>query len=145
AGSWSFFFVRRRAVDPRRAVMGQVDQVEAMAPRPVHGQCGGRGQAHQGADAGTYRLVQQFQAAAAGDQGEATVSVDTFAGDGADQLVQGVMATDVFTAQTNLAAGVDEQGGMQRAAVACQLLLLTDALAQASQVFQRWQCCAAQG
>lgn len=118
--------------------MGQVDQVEAVAPRPLHGQGGRGGQAHQGADAGTYCLVQQFQAAATGDQGEATVSVDTFAGDGADQLVQGVMATDVFTAQTNLTAGIDEQGGMQRAAVACQLLLLTDALAQSGEMF-KWR------
>ena len=88
--------------------MGQVDQVEAMAPRPVHGQGGGGGQAHQGADTGAHRLVQQLQAAATGDQGEAPGAVDALAGEGADQLVQGVVAADVFAAQTNLALGVDE-------------------------------------
>ena len=125
--------------------MRQVDQVEAVAPRPVHGQGGGRGQAHQRVDAGAYRLVQQFQAAATGDQSKATQGVDTLSSDGADQLVQRVMTADVFAAQTNFAAGVDEQGGMQRAAVACQLLLLTDALAQPDQVFQWRQRCAGQG
>ena len=100
-----------------------MDQVEAMASRPFHGQCRGGGQAHQGADAGTYGLVQQFQAAAAGHQGEAAAGVDTFAGQCANQFVESVVAADVLAAQADLARRVDEQGGMQGAAVACQLLL----------------------
>ncbi|MNP18718.1 hypothetical protein D3C76_1112100 [compost metagenome] len=80
-----------------------MDKVEVVPARPFHGEGGRGGEADQGGQAGTHRLVDKFQAAAAGDHGESGAGVEAFPQQGADQLVQGVMAADVFTTQAHLA------------------------------------------
>jgi len=51
-------------------------------------------------------------------------------GEGAEQLVQGIVSTDILAAEAQRAGGVNKQSSMQRAGVAGTLLELTDALAQ---------------
>ena len=126
---------------PGRAVMGQVDQVQVVPARPLHGECRGGREADQGAEAGTHRLVDEFQAAAAGDHGETGARVKLVPQDGADEFVEGVVAADVFAAQRQFAAGVDEERGVQGAAAAREVLLGGDALAQVGQVLRRGSGC----
>ncbi|MNC47507.1 hypothetical protein D3C75_965710 [compost metagenome] len=116
-----------------------------MLARPLHGQRGGGRQADQAGDARAHRLVDQLQAAAAGDHHEALGRRDGRAGQRTDQLVQRVVPTDVLAAQADSAVVVDEQRGMHRTAVAGQGLRAGDALAQAGEMFGRWQRTARQG
>lgn len=114
--------------------MGLVDQVQLVAARPLHGQGGWRGEADQGADPGAYGLVDKLQAAAAGDHGEALRSIQSLSMQGADQLVEGVVAADVLATQAQLAMLVEIQRGMQGAAMARQSLGLLDTLAQGAEM-----------
>jgi hypothetical protein len=57
----------------------------------------------------------------------------------ADQFIEGVVSTDVFAAQQQLALVVHEHCRMHRAAVLAQRLERADALAQAVEPFGRWQ------
>ena len=76
-----------------------------MASRPVDGQGGRGGKADQGGQSGPYGLVQKLQAATAGDHGKTLARVPTFAMQGTEQLVEGVMPADVFAAQADLVIG----------------------------------------
>ncbi|MNP16021.1 hypothetical protein D3C76_1083990 [compost metagenome] len=110
----------------------------------MQGKAGGRRQADQGLDAGTQYFLDQLQAAAAGDDGQATLGVDALPQQGADQFVEGVVPADVFAAEQQFAVAVHEQRRMHRAAVLAEGLEGIDALTQADQPLRRWQGCARQ-
>jgi len=121
-----------------------VDQVQAVLERPAHGQRSRGGQADEGAEAGAYGFVDQFEAATAGDHDEALTRIEAFELQGADQLVEGVVAADVFAAQQCFAVGVEVQRRVQGTAAAGQLLGLLDALADAVEMRGGWQGCRGQ-
>ena len=98
SGAFILRLLRHRAVYPWCAVFGQVDEIEIVLTRPLQGQAGRCREADQGLDAGTQDFLDQFEAATAGDDGQATLSIDALAQQRADQLVQRVVAPDVLTA-----------------------------------------------
>ncbi|KPX59397.1 Unknown protein sequence, partial [Pseudomonas amygdali pv. lachrymans] len=105
---------------------------------------GGRRQADQGLDACAQYFLNQFQAAAAGHDGDAACQGDVLTDQCADQLVQRVVAANVFTSQQQLAVTVHEHRSMHSATMAAKRLELTDALTQAFQPLNRRQGCAGQ-
>ncbi|MNJ68322.1 hypothetical protein D3C77_645590 [compost metagenome] len=125
-------------------MLGQVNKVEVVLARPLQGKAGGRRQADQGLDTGTQHFLDQLQAAAAGDDGQATLAVDALAQQGTDQLVEGVVPADVFAAEQQLAMAVHEQRRMHGAAVLAQGLEGIDAFTQADQPLRWRQGCARQ-
>src|SRR5690606_5263303 len=88
----------------------------------------------QGYDTHADGLVHQFQATAAGYHGKAVAHILVRAQQGADQLVQGVMTTDIFPAYQHVALPIDKGGGVQPATVPGQLLRCIHALTQVLQV-----------
>ncbi|MCY1394312.1 hypothetical protein D9M71_92280 [compost metagenome] len=112
---------------------------------PLQRKPSGRGQADQGLDAGAQHFLDQLQAAAAGNDGNATGEGDLLANQRADQLVQGVVPADIFAAQQQLALIVHEQRRVDCPAMLSQGLELTDALAQALQPMCRRQWRTGQG
>ena len=125
--------------------MGQMNEVEVVLTRPLHGELSRCREADQRADAGAHGLVDQFQAAAAGDHDEAFARLAALQRQRADQLVQCVMPADVLTAEGDLSVAVDIQRRVQRTAVARHQLGARNALAQLMEMPFGWQCCGCSG
>ncbi|BCY02514.1 hypothetical protein PszF2a_23030 [Stutzerimonas stutzeri] len=121
--------------------MGQMNEVEVVLTRPLHGELSRCREADQRADAGAHGLVDQFQAAATGDHDEAFARLAALQRQRADQLVQRVMPADVLTAEGDLSVAVDIQRRVQRTAVARHQLGARNALAQLMEMPFGRQCC----
>ena len=98
-----------------------------------------RDRADQGLDAGAQDFLDQFEAAAAGDNRQPASGRDLLADQSADQFVEGVVPADIFAAEQQLTFVIHEHRGMHRTAMLAQGLEGADALAQAIKPFDRWQ------
>lgn len=117
----------------------QVDEVEVVPARPLQGQAGGRRQADQGLDARAQNFLNQFQAAAAGNNRQAAVGRNLLADQRANQFIQSVMPTDVFATHQQFALAIHKHCRMHGTAVLDQGLECADTLAQAIEPLRRRQ------
>src|SRR3546814_9178753 len=105
---------RNAAQQQGRIGARQREQGKARRRGPLGGQAGGSGYGDEHRAAGARRLFDQFIAASRRQQDETAGRVDAGAGEGADQLVERIVAPDILARAKDGAGRRAEGGGMDR-------------------------------
>src|SRR5262249_31060966 len=117
------YYALRMRVDRRPATSRKADEGESGLLGHAYGETGRARDRCEDRRAKYRRLLDHLEARAAGDDDESRGGIDLRCNGGADQLVQGIVTTNVLPHQLEGAISAGPSGGMDRAARGVQGLL----------------------